>query len=455
MGTFVRKHGKLSIPEEKKGTFLSDAASVSKGGGLFTRNFMQVFGKKLILISFPDFNDQDIKEYDFTYSYYEDDSWENAGIHRDPPYVYSEKIGWRKFNLAVQALYILAELYSDTPYITCNDSLNRPDLSIQWLRYVLKRELHYTWRKDIWSVLEMEAKRRSEYTDEVHLDMNFLHEYLGDEVDSMSLTKAVLILNDLRDFMTPEERENASKRKEGVISFPQALITLHDEIEIFKKESTLSEEEQTAFLFRFLNGFDGSKAENKELMNRYFRIMISMVVLPAPTSVRVIAEVYGKNFWSLWWQLKDQLSKEDIPPNEPVLDAALKLASYREMSTEEFFNITSDDRLYWWRKDGDVELTEDTKQWLKELKKRYDEQLHYTKNDDIQMWQKRFVNLLVSHPKVYCFEQLFFEFMGTMKSEMIRAAVILMEETSDNIQEYRRLMAVMGNRDLRYGVFLF
>ena len=127
----------------------------------------------------------------------------------------------------------------------------------------------------------------------------------------------------------------------------------------------------------------------------------------------------------------------------------------KEMSTDEFFNITSDDRLYWWRKDGDVGLTEDIRRWLGRLQKRHDELCHQHTEGDIQMWQKRFINLLASRPTVYCFEQLFFEFMGDMNSEVIRAAVILMEETTDNLQEYRRLMAVMGNRELRQRAFAF
>ena len=281
MGTFVHELGKLSILEEKREAFLADAAAVAKAGGLFSRNYLQVFGKELILIGSPDFDDPDARVYDFTYSYFEDDCWENAGVHRDPLYVYSGKIGWRKFNLAVQALYILAELYSETPYITGNDSICRPDLAIQWLRYVLKRELHYTWRKDIWKVVEMEAEKTSEYTDEVKLDMRFLCEYQGDEVDPTSLITAASILMELKELMTQEEQENTPKKKESMISFSQALKTLHDEIEAFKKESTLPEEEQINFLFRFLYGFDSSTSEKRELVEQYFRIVISLWVSSA------------------------------------------------------------------------------------------------------------------------------------------------------------------------------
>ena len=71
------------------------------------------------------------------------EGWENAGIGRENCSVYSGKIDWRGFNKAVQALYILAELYSDTLYASRNDSLNIPTETIKWLRYVLKRELHF------------------------------------------------------------------------------------------------------------------------------------------------------------------------------------------------------------------------------------------------------------------------------------------------------------------------
>ena len=115
-------------------------------------------------LSFPSFEKSAEHTYaDFTYSYYEKASWENAGIDFERTAPYSEKIGWRQFNQAVQALYFLAESYSDEPFISYNDSLNRPEMTIKWLRYALGRDISFPYRRNLWSVYELLAERDLEY----------------------------------------------------------------------------------------------------------------------------------------------------------------------------------------------------------------------------------------------------------------------------------------------------
>lgn len=77
MGTFIMEYGKLTIPDNKKAEFLSDAKKVLQQAGLFSSHYNCAFKKEFRLMSFPDFNGN---EADFTYSYFEDSFWENAGI---------------------------------------------------------------------------------------------------------------------------------------------------------------------------------------------------------------------------------------------------------------------------------------------------------------------------------------------------------------------------------------
>ena len=80
----------------------------------------------------------------------------------------------------------------------------------------------------------------------------------------------------------------------------------------FKESSVLSEEDQIEFLFRFLKGFDGRKEEDRELLYQYAGIAVSSVVLPSQTCVKIIADVYGRNFWKLWWAIKDHQFRYNI-----------------------------------------------------------------------------------------------------------------------------------------------
>ena len=451
MGTFIHHIGTLSIPPEKMTAFLTDAAVVADQGGLMAQNIIYVFGRQIVLLSFPDFSNSDEQYIDFDYSYFENDTWENAGIYRKNGTPYSGKIGWKHFNKAVQALYILAELYSDTPYATMNDSCRLQAETIQWLRYILERELHYTWRSQIWELVEIEARKQAEHSNEPTVDFSFITEYGGDETDPYELVTAASVLMAQKDFINPETREAAQQGEEGIITFDQAMIKYYDGVVAFRETSVLSEEDQIEFLFRFLKGFDGRKEEDRELLYQYANIAVSSVVLPSQTCVKIIADAYGRNFWKLWWAIKDHLCKQKAPLKYTVQ----KELAYQEMSTKEFFRVSDEDRLYWWRKDGDIELTEEIQSWLKRMQERYSELWKQPIPGETGEWQRRFVSLLSRHPDVECFELLFFEFMGNFNSVMFRAAVLLLEEIAGEQAEYRRLIAVMANQKLRYGVFFF
>lgn len=153
MGSFMTDVGKVNIPEDRRDAYIREAKAVLKQSGLFERSYTQIFGHDVFLLSFPTFTG----DYaDFNYSYYEQRAWENAGIDLENCKPYSNKIGGRQFNLAIQALYALTEIYSDTLYAVIKDTLNTPVFSLFWLRYVLNRDdIQFTWRNtSIWDIYE-------------------------------------------------------------------------------------------------------------------------------------------------------------------------------------------------------------------------------------------------------------------------------------------------------------
>ena len=50
MGTFIGTIGTLSIPDEQRSAFLEDAKRVAFQGGLFSRSYTSIFGKKFLLL---------------------------------------------------------------------------------------------------------------------------------------------------------------------------------------------------------------------------------------------------------------------------------------------------------------------------------------------------------------------------------------------------------------------
>ncbi len=441
----------LTIPEEKKAAFLADARKVAEQGGLFSVNRLSVFDRKISLLHFPDFSDSELKHLDFTYSYFEKEGWENAGIGRENCSVYSGKIGWRGFNKAVQALYILAELYSDTLYASRNDSLNIPTETIKWLRYVLKRELHFTWRNHIWELMEIEARKSMRYGNEPYVDPDFIEDFRSDEPDTMELM-TVAFLNELSVFINPQTRKEAFPGEKDKITFLQAMIRMYDEVVTFKETSTLPMEEQLEFLFAAQRQLDGRKEEDLRFMREHTGLALGMIMLPPQWRVRIISEIYGKDFWSLWWERKDRIPYRKVLPENDGEDSTGELT---ERSTADFFGIQDEDRLYWWRTEGDVGLSDEIRTWLQTRKERLDELCLTEPDESIEDWQRRLVTVLHSNQWVTCFEELFFELMGHFHEAKYRAAVMLMEEEAKAHGMLGRLIAVLANRELRMVFFLF
>ena len=151
MGTFMHNYGTLDIAKDKQDAFVEELKKVAYQGGLFDCHYVAAMTKEFLLLSFPSFSDNRIH---FDFSYFEQDRWEGVSVNLETMYFGSGKIGWRQFNAASQALYLLAEIYSDKPWVSFADCVNEPISTLKWLRYVLRKDLHLWWRKSLWNVIE-------------------------------------------------------------------------------------------------------------------------------------------------------------------------------------------------------------------------------------------------------------------------------------------------------------
>ena len=435
MGNFIGRYGEFSIPEEKFGAFLADAKKVACEGGLFSKTFVQIFGKRVWLLGFPSFDASEEVRAAFSYSYYEDDWWEEAGINYEKRRPYSGKIGWMQYNLAVQALHILAETYSDTSVITFNCTYDIPSTTMKWLRYVLRRNVQNRWRWDLTKALENYAYEAIDYNAEISSD-DFLRKISLKDA-SMASTEDVIVV-----FAGAESLVCREGTRDCVLEYAKIMKQYRDGIEDYRRRSEADKDGQIESLLRLLTCTD---EERNSAGDKYSDSIRSGSTLLTPMAVvKNISEVYNRDFWQLWKTVKDNIT---VPPTKIFEGAEQELAS-KALSTEEFFGVSPEDRLYWWKKGGDVKLSLGTEEWLASKARRFETLCKYQLPGDMLEWQKRFVLFLNSHMDSLCFEDTFYEFFGSFGENKYRAALILLEETAKIKRDYRMLLAVFGNKEL-------
>ena len=452
MGTYVNELGEIHIPEEKRVDFILEAKQVAFQGGIFSRSFTHIKGKDIILLSFPSFEKG--KYADFTYSYFENAPWENAGIQLADGFPYSEKIGWSQFNQVVQALYILAELYSTSPYISYNDSANRPEETIQWLRYLLRRNLHYQWRCDVWNIYELYAESKELKQLDSEIDTEFLEEVLPANYDGVGLLNAVFVSYGT-DLMIGSRSNNVAEEKvedpaQRVFTIDDFVRMLKMRINEYKEHSKESKEEQIQFLLNFLT-CDPNERDVNKCEEQYKGLLIAVIFTTPQIIVKTISEIYHENFWTLWDRVKDSITLD--APN--YLDKQKEETNEKQISTEKFLGISADDRLYWWTDTGDVHISPKVQKWLEQLHAKFLELCVEVEEKTTDVYMDRLVDLIAGNPRVLFFEELFYEFLSNFHKVEYRAALQLLEDAPKSDEEYKRLIAVFANRGLRKLYFEF
>lgn len=450
MGTFVSELGELKIPDDRWPAFLRDARTVAYAGGLLAISYFSYHGKRLSLLRFPSFEEESTA-IDFTYSYFENSIWENAGISLKYKIVYSEKIGWNQFNMAVQALYYLAETYSETMYVTRNDSIAIPGMTMRWLRYVLNRDIDFKWRNDLWAILEMDVLRQRDPNDPF-ICRDFLDCHFVACTDWMSLLNVWAVISNsdvfaqtMQELDTMEDYQPTLPNEKNVLlTIVKVIRILKEQTSAYREHSGLTEEEQIQFLLGLVTcGHDERKRSFRD--DDLSLMMLGIAFLPPQIAVKVISESYNTKFWPLWWQVRDHIKIEPINYYNGIVPEADR----EIVDTESFFDVSSADRLLWWREDGDVNISDETRQWLDELSARFHALEEESLEENTAVWRERLIDLLAENRKALMFEDTFFEFLGSFHRREYRAAVRLLEELIDDAVASRRFQALLANPALR------
>lgn len=118
--------------------------------------------------------------------------------------------------------------------------------------------------------------------------------------------------------------------------------------------------------------------QDSEYRKAVFRFAV-MTDAPAYV-VKVLSETYRVPFWKLWKQIKETAKKiHRQEEQESAKDSQESFGNRREssenvpyVSTEQFFDITSDDLILFWGDDENIRFSQELEKWFADLRKQYE-----------------------------------------------------------------------------------
>ena len=450
MNGCVKQYGNRTIPKEKIENFMMDLGRVVDQAGLFATRHMRVYGEEFDLLCFPGDNGGG---FIFNYSYFEDAVHDKVTIDVKTGEIHSSNMGFGKFCAAVQALNLLVESYSDTFCYTDNRVGMIPSQTFDWLNNVLGRQVTSQRRGCLWDDYEVFMQN---IDNGVKLSsMDFFNSYEGDSANCDEIN-LIFYVNDVinTDFVN-----NCVNNKESVdkSSYGYWIRSMARFLWLAKRDSAKSEKDLLNRYMRLLHNVSKIRAEIAAGVDVSPVKELFATVAP-PITVKLIATIYGLDFWQLWRDHKESIGVTssifyDGSTEYKTEDENINL---EPITTEDFFGVKSEDRLYWWKEDGDVIISDKTQRWLDQMSEQHRSHIE-TMADEFSAidWHQRLVKLLGKHKdSIKMFEHLYCEFLNTFHLKEFRAWIEMLEVFAESeLSECRRLITVLANDSLRIKFF--
>lgn len=460
MGTFLDCVGKPHIPEYQQKEFQQRMLRLFREGGMMCGERVEMFGKKNSLLYFPEPDEDGFLR--FCYNYYENDCWEDAGIHEGS--IFSNKVGWQHFCRVMSAAYVLEERSSDTP---CFADLRDADIPhwfmLGWLKYLFGEELPLE-NPSLWNtyVFLKNAGRYDQYGDSWDDILERNIRSIWDQMDMLAVKTVEHGTEEVLRELDKEEAENGSKREEddslplsvcyaGFLAYvkkvPKQLTGTEDEqLQLIMKY--LAEPDKDTLIARAQDEHEPESLRDLPLMEAYF---------PRQIVVKTLAEIYHRDFWELWEQAKEgwachfyqKLVEGEQEPIQPI-------------PTDVYLHLTPDKKLFCLLPEEMENLSSETRAWLEELNIRFNETLHAPKPwSDGLSFQRSMVETLSAvrsrNTRIWAFRDMFYEFLANWDQPAYQAMWKLFEEMAAKEEtessRLRQYLALLFNRPLRKEVF--
>ena len=446
----VKHYSNLTIPESKREDFLHDVSLISDQAGLFAIRHMRVYDQEFDLLCFPEDQEEDVC---FDYSYFENLLHEKASNDVETGRIQSNYNGSGQFETAVQALYFLAELYSDSNYCFDNTVDMYPEDTLRWISYVLHRPVTSALRNNLWDYYEQYMKDNNAAKSSA---MDIINSFMGDAADFDVINTIVYVNDAINDEYINEcvkQKEPADKSSNDY--WVRAMARF---LWLAKRDSEKSESELLSRYMKLL--YKVSEIRDEITAGKEVGPVKELFATVAPPiTVKLISTIYGLDFWKVWEDNKYKIGTTSsiFYANEEIQNKEEDEAeTFEVITTEEFFGVAPEDRLYWWKEDGDVIISDKTQRWFDQMAEQHKTHCE-TMADEFSAidWHQRLVKLLGKHKdSIKMFEHLYCDFLNAFHRKAFRAWIEMLEVLAESdISECRRLIAVLANHALRKEVF--
>lgn len=400
MGTFAKliRKPETKILEEKKEEFKNRVETLFQAGGMMELSFVEMYNKKVGTIRKASMHEDGMN---FFYNYFEDDRWENAGFSIKNYSVWSNKIGWRQFYSVVVAAYVLESLYLDGSSYAEVDGfrVGFSDVYRGWINYLFHEQIAEQNPWEQFQITHDLEEEMQEYELEIYATLDNFKDLKNKNFYALTGYYEVKAVMSGLDSVIEEideicGREQHDSDKNSVFNFKNCIKELKPTIETFQKESRKSKEEQLRIIIEIFRSIYQNEKFDKFNNQELKALHIFIVVLDAPAIViMAIAEIYEKDFWQLWDQVRDvaekkfliemyNLMEEDYKQqdnyNEEKYKQFMKQKQFipdpvRTISTMDFLNIKADDMILFWDADGKINFSNELKIWFNELVHRFNQ----------------------------------------------------------------------------------
>ncbi|MCD8398949.1 MAG: hypothetical protein LUD12_17560 [Lachnospiraceae bacterium] len=379
MGTFANSFYARGahIPEEKEQEFRERVEKLYQAGGMMDVDRISMFGIEVFTLRKAQMHEYGMNFY---YNYFEEDSWENAGFYLEENRVWSRKIGWLEFNIAVVSAYVLEHLYREgTGGVFVNGELVEEEAYIGWINYLFN-EKFCEKNRDPWKLFD--AIETETDPDEYLRDTDYYRprsvagiEWMVGYTEIYAVRNGIDAMLHLYDGL--QKGAAGSVRGSGAESF--FSITARDIVNAVRSYRVGSDQPMDEQLQTLCNHFRTfyrkpeltipDFVETYGINRAEIGLYKGLIRMNLPViAVKAISEEYEKDFWELWEELSDA-----VYGTRRVFPALYESPAAEPVSTAEFFGRSADDMIYFWREGGDIVFSDKLVRWFSALKKRFDE----------------------------------------------------------------------------------
>lgn len=436
MGTFAGYYGSWQIPEDQKRELAKRMRTLFVQGGMMQCHMVRLFETEIFLLQ-PAEYDKDNRMW-FSFNYFEDDFWEDAGFDAEKAVLFSNKIGGKQFHRVICTAYVLMEFYSEEFGMATIDgrAFNACE-PIGWLNYLFEENHTNARAWDLWRVYQLLPEDSRGEADLLQL--------LGPgEIQAMSsigFLKYMYVAH--RDELEKElaaTDEEPSDQQDNFYSIFHFCKLLSRSLDVLRNAENSTQEKalercKTLLLTQAPRVWEITQGSAEELFT-----MASML-LPWEITVKFLADAFALNFQTLYNEMEPLLANQKAIFNDDFFEESIQnFSPIAPVHTSDFLRCTDDDRVLFWRENGDVIFSPEMEAWLAELTIEFNAILAIPETlieptDLLRQFLELLRQIDDHYHRLYCFSSTFCEFMRSPERREVQAAVLLLKRLAERYKD--------------------